>query len=219
MIIALLEMYIIVERILNEEFNVSSFLERARGVQALIDRGAYEGEKAAARMAMDRLVARANASRNELTPTQWADFERRFAAIRGIKSQNTQSGETAWEKTQRRAKEERAERAKRDQEQARRNDNARKQGNTNVKYPYYEGLTLYRYAQYHEGTSDKVYGVAKLDSDIITFWGRNGKSLRTKEHGSLEEANAIFQSKLSKGYLVVKVDVALAAFVKEHLVR
>ena len=73
---------LVTESYLFELFDVERFLERAKGVQSLIDRGATEGEKSAARAAMERMVAKAEEQLAELSPTEQERFKQRFSAIR-----------------------------------------------------------------------------------------------------------------------------------------
>lgn len=46
-------------QLLLEDFDRQGFLDRLRGVMALVQRGGYEGERAAARAAFERLISRA----------------------------------------------------------------------------------------------------------------------------------------------------------------
>ena len=206
-IIALLETYALVDQILNEEIDVEKFLQRARGVQSLIDRGAYEGEKEAARMAMRRLSDRVAALRFEMFDTEWTDLERRFKAIQKSQSQSNNDAAREWARraeAERRAREER-ERPRQDQYQ-----------DTGI-YPKFEDLTLYKYARFQADGSDKVYGVAVIKSTVITFWGRTGGTLRSKIHNSLAEAKEIFQSKVNKGYQPLTPDLTMARYVSRNV--
>lgn len=60
--------------LLSEDFNQAAFLSRVQAVQALIARGATEGERAAAQTALERLMARAEQEIATLPPEQRANF-------------------------------------------------------------------------------------------------------------------------------------------------
>ena len=59
-----------------------------------------------------------------------------------------------------------------------------------------------------EGTSDKVWGIVKKDSDLYaTFWGRRGAKLQKKViEMNAYEANKLIRSKQKKGYVEIPKD-------------
>jgi len=89
------------------------------------------------------------------------------------------------------------------------NNNGNSQGEASFKVFYA--------ARFTEGTSDKIYGVAKHNGRIFTFWGRFGGSLATKDFPSLGEAQDVFQSKIRKGYRETTVDSFLTNLVRQSL--
>ena len=67
-----------------------------------------------------------------------------------------------------------------------------------------------------DGTHDKVWGVISLsdsstlrpwdESKFVIFWGRRGKTLRTKiETTTVYQVRQAFENKLDKGYREIKV--------------
>jgi hypothetical protein len=67
-----------------------------------------------------------------------------------------------------------------------------------------------------DGTHDKVWGVISLadpsthrpwdESKFVTFWGRRGKTLRTKiETTTVYQVRQAFENKLDKGYREIKI--------------
>lgn len=59
-----------------------------------------------------------------------------------------------------------------------------------------------------EGTSDKVWGIVKKDTNLYaTFWGRRGAKLQKNvKDMSGQEAMALIRSKQRKGYLEIPKD-------------
>lgn len=72
-------------------------------------------------------------------------------------------------------------------------------------------------AHYADGTSNKVYGIANLKGRFYTFWGRYDGPYKAKEHSSMGEAGAQFQSKLRKGYRPMAPTAEWAARVRPFI--
>jgi hypothetical protein len=87
--IQLMEIYQIVSEGILLEFDTESFLSRARGIKALIDRGGTEGEKAAAREAMKRFEIKANAEAENMSDATKKTFLQRFEAIKNGSGQSS----------------------------------------------------------------------------------------------------------------------------------
>lgn len=57
-----------------------------------------------------------------------------------------------------------------------------------------------------EGTSDKVWGVIQLDGPkCLTFWGRRGKKLQTKETSNGWDLLKLIATKENEGYRRIDV--------------
>lgn len=213
--INILEVYSIVDAILAEDFNQQTFLSRAKGVQALINRGASEGEKSAARAAMERMVAKAEAALPSMSPGERESFQRAFALIR---SATTQDAERA--RPRRPNPAEPPPRPRRDQADADAEYARRQQSKQEEKSREDTGgasaLTVVMYAEFRAGTSDKVYGVVRKGASYFTFWGRNGGSLATKPH-TPSEAISTFRSKINKGYIEKAITPAVQRTIERSL--
>jgi hypothetical protein len=255
--------------ILLELFDTEKFLSRAKGVQALFLRGASEGEKDAARLAMARMLDRAKEEAADLSPQEQKTFWARFDAIRNettIKAEpanGRRPGASSGPRPRPQWKYE--EPPKKDEYKydpnkrysnfkvgdiielggnvgeivaqlppamdrdmfkvrwltgpktgtetavshvnLRRYDAKKSSGSGEEQRNTSSGgagdakdMVIKAYAEFQEGTSDKVYGIVLSDNRYFTFWGRNGGGLATKMQDNFVTAQSIFDGKIRKGY-------------------
>lgn len=228
--------------LLEEDFDISKFLDKVKGVQSLIDRGGTEGEKDAARSVMQRLVLRANEEKKNMSASMASEFQARFDRMRNSASSAEQStARKTWKpydntppkpepKPKSRSQDEadaewarkQEEKARRDREYDRREQDGWQGSQRSRQSQNDEDLSpfkVYNYAEYQDGSSDKVYGVARYllhtgEARYFTFWGRNGATLSTKEFSSLSAANLVFLTKIRKGYRERAINPSIEAYVR-----
>lgn len=177
---------------LAEGFDMERFLRRAQSVQSLIDRGSTEGERSAAKLAMERLVAQA---RLEASSGEIAAFERHLVSIRG-------GAKTSSSSSTKNSRSDSAEEIRKARERARQEATGRAWRAERDRAANEAGaFRILNFARFVEGTSNKIYGVAQKDGWYYTFWGRYGSVPSTKAFTSNTDAYWQFSSKIAKGYV------------------
>ena len=169
------------------EFDYSAMVDKLRSVYALVQRGATEGEKSAAQNAFKRLLA---AIANEHGEEKAAAAEKQVKASYGKQEPPKARARRTY------------------QEPPKRERPKQKQKTSGASYTHNGwSFMILRFTDPSAGKrgSDKVWGFAVKDGRHMTFWGRFGKTVSTKEVNGVEAAKK-YSQKQSKGYRPVNAD-------------
>lgn len=178
------------------ELDYSVMVDRLRSVYALAQRAEIEGERSSAELAFKRLLA---------------SIARDYGQEKADKAERQVKASYGKQEPPRA----RTHRTHRTYGRNDRYQSPPEQERPRQKQPPQSGLythngwifTILRFIDPSAGKrgSDKVWGYAMNDGRFVTFWGRFGKTLQTKEVDR-HEANKKFQQKRAKGYKSVDAD-------------
>jgi len=173
------------------ELDYSVMVDRLRSVYTLAQRADIEGERSSAELAFKRLLS---------------SIERDYGKDKAAEAERLVKSPSRQERPRARPRQAYREPPKREPPQ--RPQTGGRTGGS----PYTHNgwtFTILRFTDPSSGKrgSDKIWGVAnnKKDERYMTFWGRFGKTVSTKEVDSYE-ANKKFEQKLAKGYNSVNAD-------------
>lgn len=172
-------------------------VNRLRSIYTLIQKGATAGERSGAEAAYKRIM---DAIKRDYGAAQAKKAE---AKVKGGASSTKTRSSTRGSSTRQKTK------AK--PSGSRQNyGSQRSSGTVNNKYRDPKTgwiFVILRFTDSSAGKrgSDKVWGYAENGDYVMSFWGAYGKNIRTKPLASIYEADALYQSKLKKGYQKVEV--------------
>lgn len=176
------------------EFDYRTLVSKLRSIYALIQRGATEGERSGAERAFERLLS-----------TIARDFGKEKAAEAERQVKGSYGKQEPPRARTRRTYQEPPKREPPKKERQRREPKYA----TGSTYTHNEWtFTILRFTDPLAGKrgSDKVWGYAMNgDGRFMTFWGRFGKTVSTKEV-DYHEAQRKFRQKAAKGYRPVNAD-------------
>ena len=181
--------------LLLEYTSYEDMLKRLKGVYALVLRGSTEGERSSAQAAYDRLLA--------AIKREYGDKKALIAdaTIKGMAGKADNASKT-------RTKPQEPPRQKTSSKTGSSYKSSSNTNKTGRGYVYHDPRTnwtfyVLRYTDPNAGKrgSDKVWGIATKDNNqFASFWGAHGHAVRWKNLPSYNEANALLNSKLKKGY-------------------
>lgn len=178
--------------LLFEYASYESMVNKLQSIYILMSRGATDGERSASKSAYDRILGSIN---REYGEAQAAAAEKK---VKG----NGQSGDTSGSSRSYTRRDPPKEPPKREKPQ-----DPPKQKNYDSSSPYTDprsGWTFYivRNVDPFAGKngSNKIWGYATRNDQVISFWGGYGKTVQTKPLSSEREASIMIIKKARKGY-------------------
>lgn len=171
------------------EYDYGAAITKLHSVYALVKRGATEGERSAAELAFKRLM---DVITRDYGEEKAAQAEQQVKAAYGTKERTKTKPKSHYTY----------------QEPPKKEPPRQKSKGPGAPYTYNGWtFTILRFTDPSAGKrgSDKVWGYAVNDGRVMTFWGRFGKTVSTKEI-AYHEVNKKFRQKLDKGYISVDAD-------------
>ena len=177
--------------LLFEYTSYDDMVGRLQSAYVLMSRGAYQGEKDAAKSAYDRLLTTIEREYGK------GQADAAEAKVKGKGQSGSTSGSSRYKKKP-------EEKPKQKRRPSGSSDRGYGGEQSHVYTDPRTDWTFYvlRFTDPEAGKrgSDKVWGYATRDGEFMSFWGAYGKSVQTKMLKSDSEALKLFGAKINKGY-------------------